>query len=148
MNGGSDVDRAMWALRAYDTGAVASISAEGPHVAGVYFAPEATATGIQLIIAALRGSRTERDIAADPRVSFLCSPGNASRWIQGTGIAAAVADAAHHSELLARLVAHAPGAQPFVESPSVLPTIITVHRLKIVESADRAPLLFSFEVPG
>jgi nitroimidazol reductase NimA-like FMN-containing flavoprotein (pyridoxamine 5'-phosphate oxidase superfamily) len=142
-----DVDRAIWALRAYDTLALATISAAGPHVAGVYFAPEAGERGVQLIIVTLRDSRLQREMAADPRVAFLCSPGNASRWIQGTGAAAFVSDDDQSESVLARLTAHAPGATQFVESAAVQPAIITVDALKIVEASDRAPLLLTFATP-
>ena len=88
------LERALWALRAYDTVALATSSAAGPHVAGVFFAPERSEFGIRLLIATRAGSRLQRELAADSRVAFMCSPGNASRWIQGGGIAALVEDPA------------------------------------------------------
>jgi hypothetical protein len=140
----SDLHAALWALSAYDTAALATISAEGPYVAGVYFAPEDDAGALELIIAVVRASRLHSRMVADPRVAFMCSPGNASRWIQGGGAAAVVADESRHPGLLARLVAHAPGSRTFIERDVVLPALIRVRRLTVVESPDRAPLQLSF----
>ena len=83
----ADVEHALWALRAYDTTALATVSDSGPHVAGVFFAPEIEDGRIQLLLAVLDRSRKAADMAADPRVAFMCSPGNPSRWIQGWGTA-------------------------------------------------------------
>ena len=117
----------------------------GPHVAGVFFAPERTATGIRLLIAARGGSRLHRELAADPRVAFMCSPGNASRWIQGGGIASVVEDPGVRMEVVRRLIDHAAGAQTYVEGPEVLPVTIAVSWLKVVEARDGAHLLLSFD---
>lgn len=139
------LERALWALRAYDTMALATTSPAGPHVAGVFFAPERTATGIRLLIATRGGSRLHRELAADPRVAFMCSPGNASRWIQGGGIASVVEDSGLRTDVGRRLIDHAGGAQAYVEGPEVLPVTIAVRWLKVVEARDGAHLLLSFD---
>jgi Pyridoxamine 5'-phosphate oxidase len=139
------LERALWALRAYDTMALATTSPAGPHVAGVFFAPERTATGIRLLIATRGGSRLHRELAADPRVAFMCSPGNASRWIQGGGIASVVEDSGLRTDLARRLIDHAAGAQAYVEGPEVLPVTIAVRWLKVVEARDGAHLLLIFD---
>ncbi len=145
---GGDVglERAIWALRAYDTIALATTSAAGPHVAGVFFAPERTATGIQLLIAAKEGSRLHRELEADPRVAFMCSPGNASRWIQGGGFAATAGETGVRTEITRRLVAHAAGAKAYVEAPDMVPVIVTVRWLKLVEVRDGPHLVVTFDV--
>jgi hypothetical protein len=139
------LERALWALRAYDTMALATTGPAGPHVAGVFFAPERTATGIRLLIATRGGSRLHRELAADPRVAFMCSPGNASRWIQGGGIASVVEDPGLRMDVVRRLIDHAAGAQAYVEGPEVLPVTIAVRWLKVVEARDGAHLLLSFD---
>ena len=145
--GAGDVglERALWALRAYDTMALATTSPAGPHVAGVFFAPERTETGIRLLIATRGGSRLHRELAADPRVAFMCSPGNASRWIQGGGTASVVEDAGLRTDLARRLIDHAAGAQAYVDGPGVLPVTIAVRWLKVVEARDGAHLLLRFD---
>jgi len=145
--GAGDVrlERALWALRAYDTIALATSSDAGPHVAGVFFAPELTESGIQLLIAARRGSRLHRELEAEPRVAFMCSPGNASRWIQGGGAASVVRDPVLRTGITRRLIEHAAGAQPYVEGPEVLPVTIAVGWLKVVEARDGAHLLLRFD---
>jgi hypothetical protein len=139
------LERALWALRAYDTMALATTGAAGPHVAGVFFAPERTATGIRLLIATRGRSRLHRELSADPRVAFMCSPGNASRWIQGGGIASVVDDPGLRMDVVRRLIDHAAGAQAYVEGPEVLPVTIAVRWLKVVEARDGAHLLLSFD---
>ena len=139
------LERALWALRAYDTMALATTSAAGPHVAGVFFAPERAGSGIRLLIATRGGSRLHRELAADPRVAFMCSPGNASRWIQGGGSASVVEDLGLRTDVMRRLIDHAPGAQAYVEGPVVLPVAIAVRWLKVVEARDGAHLLLSFD---
>ena len=139
------VERALWALRAYDTIALATASPAGPHVAGVFFAPEPTPAGIRLLIATRSGSRLHRELEADARVAFMCSPGNASRWIQGGGIAAAVSDAGLRTHITRRLIEHAAGAQAYVEGPEVLPVTIEVRWLKVVEARDGPHLLLAFD---
>ena len=134
----ADLPRAIWALRGYDATALATISADGPRVSGVYFAPEERAGDIVLILAVPADGRSLADMGRDPRVSFMCSPGNASRWIQGRGRAELpVLDDAAALELLRRLVAHAPGAQPYVDSLPVRPVLVRVEHLSIVEAPDR-----------
>jgi hypothetical protein len=140
------LERALWALRAYDTMALATTSAAGPHVAGVFFAPERAGSGIRLLIATRGGSRLHRELAADPRVAFMCSPGNASRWIQGGGLGSVVEDAGLRTDLVRRLIDHAPDAQAYVEGPEVLPVTIAVRWLKVVEARDGAHLLLSFDL--
>jgi pyridoxine/pyridoxamine 5'-phosphate oxidase len=141
----SDAERALWALRQYDTTALATVSEAGPHVAGVFFAPELTETGLQLVIATIVGSRKQREMMVDPRVAFMCSPGNPSRWVQGTGRAQVITDPAQKQPLAERLIAHASGARPFIERLSTHPAIITVETLKVVEEVGRPPLLLHFD---
>ena len=135
----------MQALRAYDTTALATVSAAGPHVAGVFFAPELTETGIQLLIATIDGSRKQREMRDDPRVAFMCSPGQPSRWIQGTGRAAVIDDPALTQSLAERLVAHAAGAKPFIERLQTHPAVISVETLKVVEQAGSPALQLFFD---
>jgi hypothetical protein len=143
--GGGEVERALWALRAYDTTALATVSESGPHVAGVFFAPEAEDGRIRLLLAVLDGSRKAQDIAKDPRVAFMCSPGNTSRWIQGWGSATrAGVDEPARLELFRRLIAHAPGARQFVDNLPVHPFIVVVRELKVVEALGKPPLLLTF----
>lgn len=141
-----EVERALWALRAYDTTALATVSESGPHVAGVFFAPEVEDGRIQLVLAVLDGSRKAADMARDPRVAFMCSPGNPSRWIQGWGSATrADVDESGRLELFRRLIAHAPGARQFVDNLPVHPFIVAVRELKVVEVLGKPPLLLKFD---
>jgi Pyridoxamine 5'-phosphate oxidase len=144
-DGDVGLERALWALRAYDTMALATTSAAGPHVAGVYFAPERWGDGIRLLIATRDGSRLHRELAQDPRVAFMCSPGNASRWIQGGGTATVVEDPALRTEVARRLIDHAAGAEAYVEGSGVLPVTIDVGWLKVVEARDGPHLLLRFD---
>ena len=140
----ADVDRALWSLKAYDVLALASVSPAGPHVAGIFFAPEAApGGGIRLLLAVLRDSRKHRELLADARVAFFCSPGNASRWIQGEGLASEFPDASSEEGalMLARLVAHAPGAAVYVDRLPVAPVVVDVQGLKVVEDVTQPPLL-------
>jgi hypothetical protein len=142
---GGEVERALWALRAYDTTALATVSASGPHVAGVFFAPEVEGNRIRLLLAVLDDSRKASDMARDARVAFMCSPGNPSRWIQGSGSASrADVDDAGRLELFRRLIAHAPGARQFVDNLPVHPFIVAVRELKVVEVLGKPPLLLTF----
>lgn len=138
------LERALWSLRAYDAMALATLGEDGPQLAGVYFAPEIDGTGIRLIIATLGDTLLHRSLQQDPRVAFLCSPGNASRWVQGTGVAELVDDPARHADLHERLMAHAPGARAYVERLPMVPALIAVRRLKIVEARDMPALLVDF----
>lgn len=141
----TELERALWALRAYDTTALATVSDAGPHVAGVFFAPEIAGDRLQLVLAVLDGSRKQRDLIADARVAFMCSPGNPSRWIQGSGAATIpAADPAERLELFRRLVAHAPGARQFVDRLPVMPVLVAVQQLKIVEALGQPSLQMSF----
>ncbi len=143
---GADVERALWALRAYDTTALATVNDSGPHVAGVFFAPEIEDGRIRLLLAVLDGSRKAADIAKDPRVAFMCSPGNPSRWIQGWGSATRPdVDDAGRLELFRRLIAHAPGARQFIDRLPVHPFIVAVRGLKVVEVLGNPPLLLTFD---
>ncbi|HEX6539500.1 MAG TPA: pyridoxamine 5'-phosphate oxidase family protein [Candidatus Dormibacteraeota bacterium] len=135
------LERALWSLRAYDAMALATLADDGPQVAGVYFAPEIDGAGIRLIIATLGDTLLHRSLQHDARVAFLCSPGNASRWVQGTGVAEVVDDRARHADLHERLMAHAPGARAYVERFPMVPAVIAVRRLKIVEAPETPPLL-------
>jgi Pyridoxamine 5'-phosphate oxidase len=139
------LERALWALRAYDTMALATTSDAGPHVAGVFFAPERAERGIRLLIATKGGSRLHRDLEADPRVAFMCSPGNASRWIQGGGTASTVVDPGQRMDVARRLTEHAAGAEPYVNEADVLPVTIAVGWLKVVEARDGPHLLLRFD---
>jgi len=142
----NDVERALWALRGYDTTALGTVSALGPHVAGVFFAPELTDDGgLQLVIATIKGSRKQREMADDPRVAFMCSPGNPSRWVQGTGLAELIVDEDRWTNLFRRLTSHAAGAAQFIERLPVMPVIITVRTLKVVEALDSPSLLLTFD---
>lgn len=142
----TDIDRALWALRAYDTTALGTVSESGPHVAGVFFTPELNERGgIQLVIATIKGSRKQREMAADARVAFMCSPGNPSRWVQGTGTAELIEDESRHADLFRRLTAHATGAGQFIERLPVMPAIITVRTLKVVEALGTPALLLTFD---
>jgi hypothetical protein len=143
--GEASVERALWALRAYDTVALATSSSAGPHVAGVFFAPERSGSGIRLLIATRAGSRLQRELEADSRVAFMCSPGNASRWIQGGGTAAVVEDPAARTHIARRLIEHAAGAQAYVEGPDVLPVTIDVRWLRVVEARDGAHVVLRFD---
>jgi hypothetical protein len=146
VDAGNEVERALWALRAYDTTALATVSAAGPHVAGAFFAPEVDDARIRLVLAVLDGSRKAQDIADDDRVAFMCSPGNPSRWIQGWGSATrAEVDDAGRLELFRRLIAHAPGARQFVDNLPVHPFVVAVRQLKVVEVLGRPPLLLTFD---
>lgn len=141
----ADVERALWALRAYDTLVLGTVSAAGPHVAGVFYAPEASGPGgLRLLLAVLRGSRKHRELLADPRVAFVCSPGDPSRWIQGEGLARSVDDEEEAEPLLRRLVEHAPGASMFVGRLPVVPVVVEVQTLKVVEDIRQPPLLLEF----
>jgi hypothetical protein len=139
------LERALWALRAYDTIALATSGDAGPHVAGVFFAPELNGSGIRLLIATRRDSRLHRELEADPRVAFMCSPGNASRWIQGGGRATVIADPALRTEIFRRLIEHAAGARPYVEGSDVIPVTIAVAWLKVVEARDGPHLLLRLD---
>ena len=76
----------------------------------------------------------------------MCSPGNPSRWIQGSGTATrADVDEAGRLELFRRLLAHAPGAQQFVDNLPVHPFLVTVRELKVVEVLGKPPLLLKFD---
>ena len=88
----ADLERALWALRGYNIATIATTLPAGPHVAGAFFATLREGDRIRLVLTVVRGSRLHRGIAADPRVAFMCSPGNASRWVQGTGAARPVED--------------------------------------------------------
>ncbi|MGH7685907.1 MAG: pyridoxamine 5'-phosphate oxidase family protein [Candidatus Dormibacteria bacterium] len=135
------LERALWSLRAYDAMALATTGDDGPQVAGVFFAPEVHENGIRLIIATLGDTLLHRSLQHDPQVAFLCSPGTASRWVQGTGVAELISEPLRHADLHERLMAHAPGARAYVERFPMVPALIAVRRLKIVESIDARPLL-------
>jgi hypothetical protein len=144
----ADLDRALWALRGYNITTLATSLPAGPHVAGVFFATVLEGERIRLVLTVVRDTRLSRGIAADPRVAFMCSPGNPSRWIQGTGLARTVEDPGRRTELLDRIVAHAPAAQPFVEAPASVPVLLDVVELKIVEDLLSPPLLLDLGPPA
>lgn len=140
------LERALWSLRAYDAMALATIGEDGPQVAGVFFAPEIDANGIRLIIATLGDTLLHRSLQHDPHVAFLCSPGTASRWVQGTGIAELIEDPLRHADLHERLMVHAPGARAYVERFPMVPALISVRRLKVIEAPEAPPLLIDLPV--
>ena len=142
------LERALWSLRAYDAMALATTGEDGPQVAGVFFAPEIDEGGIRLIIATLGDTLLHRTLQHDPHVAFLCSPGTASRWVQGTGVAELISDPLRHADLHERLMAHAPGARAYVERFPMVPALIAVRRVKIVEAIDAAPLLLDLQPPS
>ena len=146
--GEAEIERALWSLRGYDAMALATVTDGGPHVAGVFFAPERIDDRLRLIIATLGDTALSRALRDDARVAFMCSPGNASRWIQGEGFAEVVDDAYRHADLHERLMAHAPGAREYVERFDTVPAIIHLQRLKIVEAIDAEPLLLEFDGDG
>jgi len=137
----AQVDHALWALRAYDVLALASTSAAGPAVSGHFFVPEADGAGIRLLLAVLRDSRKHREILADPRVAFMCSPGNPTRWIQGEGVARGVDGAEEGAVMLRRLVEHAPGSSLFIDRLPVVPVVVEVRAIKVVEDFSQPPLV-------
>ena len=137
----ADLERALWSLRAYDTLALGTVGGDAPHVAGVFFAPETAGSGIRLIIVTLGDTRLHNAMRADPRVAFMCSPGNATRWIQGSGVAEMIVDAGRHADLQERLMAHAPGARAYIERFATVPAVIAVGELKIVDAIDREPVV-------
>lgn len=139
------LERALWSLRAYDALALATITEQGPQVAGVFFAPEIAGRGIRLIIATLGDTVLHRSLQRYSRVAFLCSPGTASRWVQGTGVAELVDDPLRHADLHERLMAHAPGARAYVERFPMVPALIAVRHLKIVEALDAQPQLLDLD---
>lgn len=144
----ADLDRALWALRGYNITTLATSLPAGPHAAGVFFATLHEGDRIHLVLTVFRETRLHRGIAADPRVAFMCSPGNPSRWIQGTGLAHTVDDPERRDALLDRIAAHAPAARPFIDSPASLPVLLDVVELKIVEDLASPPLLLRLGPPA
>lgn len=137
----ADIERALAALRAYDTMSLATVSAEGPHVAGVFFAPvDDGEGGIRLLLAVLRDSRKHRELLGDPRVAFVCSPGKPTRWVQGSGTAEVAADG-EGDAVLRGLEAHSPDAAAFVRRLPVVPVVVAVRSLKVVEELGRPALV-------
>lgn len=144
----ADRERALWALRGYNIATIATTLPTGPHVAGAFFATLEEDDRIRLLLTVFRGSRLHRGILADPRVAFMCSPGNASRWIQGSGVARPVEDPERRVELVDRLLAHAPQARPFIDQPPSVPVLVDVVGLKIVEDLGCPPLLLDLGPPA
>jgi hypothetical protein len=144
----ADLDRALWALRGYNIATLATSLPAGPHVAGVFFATVVEGDRIRLVLTVFRDTRLHRGIAADPHVAFMCSPGNASRWIQGTGLARTVEDPGRRNQLLDHIVAHAPAARPFIEAVNSVPVLLDVVELKIVEDLASPPLLLDLGPPA
>lgn len=144
----ADLDRALWALRGYEITTLATTLPAGPHAAGVFFATLLEGERIRLVLTVFRETRLHRGIVADPRVAFMCSPGNPSRWIQGTGRAHPVEDPERRNELLDRIVAQAPAARPFIEARNSLPVLLDVVELKIVEDLLSPPLLLDLGPPA
>jgi hypothetical protein len=144
----ADVERALWALRGYNITTIATTLPTGPHVAGAFFATLQEGERIRLLLTVFRGSRLHRGILADPRVAFMCSPGSASRWIQGSGLARPVDDPERRVELVDRLLAHAPQVRPFVDQPPSVPVLVDVTGLKIVEDLGAPPLLLDLGPPA
>jgi hypothetical protein len=144
----ADLDRALWALRGYEIATLATTLPTGPHAAGVFFATILEGERIRLVLTVFRETRLHRGIAHDPRVAFMCSPGNPSRWIQGTGRAHPVEDPERRTGLIDHIVAHAPAARPFIEAPNALPVLLDVVELKIVEDLLSPPLLLDLGPPA
>jgi Pyridoxamine 5'-phosphate oxidase len=137
----ADVERALAALRSYETMALATVSADGPHVAGVFFAPADDGDGgIRLLLAVLRDSRKHRELLGDPRVAFVCSPGRPVRWVQGSGLAR-MASGAEGDAVLRGLEAHSSEAAAFVGRLPVAPVVVEVRSLKVVEELGRPALV-------
>ena len=144
----ADLDRALWALRGYEITTLATTLPAGPHVAGVFFATALEDGRIRLVLTVFRETRLHRGIAADPRVAFMCSPGSASRWIQGTGLARVVDDPERRTELIDRIAAQAPAARPFIDADNAVPVVLDVVELKIVEDLLSPPLLLDLGPPA
>jgi hypothetical protein len=144
----AELERALWALRGYNISTLATVLPAGPHVAGVFFATVLEGDRIRLLLTVVRDSRLHRGILADPRVAFMCSPGNASRWVQGTGSARPVEDPEQRAELVQRILGHAPLARPFIDQPSSVPVRLEVGELKIVEDLASPPLLLRLGPPA
>jgi hypothetical protein len=144
----ADLDRALWALRGYNIATLATTLPAGPHVAGVFFAAVLEDGRLRLVLTVFRETRLHRGIAADPRVAFMCSPGNPTRWVQGTGTARVIEDPERRTELLDRIAAHAPAARPFIEADNAVPVLLDVAELKIVEDLNSPPLLLDLGPPA
>jgi Pyridoxamine 5'-phosphate oxidase len=140
----ADLDRALWSLRAYDTLALATVGENGPHVAAFFFAPERSDDGIRLLIATPPDSRKLREVRADPRVAFMCHPGDGTRWITGWGMARPL-DGSGATGPVARLLAHAPGARTFVEASPIVVVEVAVARLEVVDAVDTAAKVLDLE---
>ncbi|HEY2703440.1 MAG TPA: hypothetical protein VGL20_07095 [Candidatus Dormibacteraeota bacterium] len=144
----ADLDRALWALRGYNIATLATTLPGGPHAAGVFFATLLDGDRIRLVLTLFRETRLHRGITADPRVAFMCSPGNPSRWIQGTGLAHVVEDPERRTELIDRIALHAPAARTFVEAAGSVPVLLDVVELKIVEDLASPALLLHLGPPA
>jgi hypothetical protein len=136
-----DFEAALWALRGYDIAALGTTGVHGPSVAGFFFAPEREGNRLRLLVAVLRDSGVHRDILADPRVAFMCSPGNPSRWVQGWGTGTVIEDPGRHLDLFTKVLRHAPGSRLFIRNQPVLPVIVEVARMKVVADASAPPLV-------
>jgi nitroimidazol reductase NimA-like FMN-containing flavoprotein (pyridoxamine 5'-phosphate oxidase superfamily) len=141
----ADIERALWSLRAYDTVVLATAGERGPHVAAFFFAPERTTNGVRLLIAMPRDSRKLRELTSEPRVGFMCFPGNATRWITGFGTACAVDDESGTTALRVRLPAHAPDSRAFIDAADVVAVEVTVTRLEVVEAIDTPVRIHEFD---
>jgi hypothetical protein len=98
-----------------------------------------------LLVAAPRGSRIHRDVLVKPQVAFMCSPGNASRWIQGRATALPVPPEERYEEFFRRLLAHAPEAATFIDGPlPVVPLVLAVTEMRVVDPGGTAPVLYRF----
>lgn len=144
----ADVERALWALRAYDTIALATAGEQGPHVAAYFFAPERAPLGVRLLIATPRASRKLREMVTDPRVGFMCFPGSAARWITGSGVARPVAGGAGRTALSVHLPAHAPGVRAFVEASDCVAVEVAVLWMEVVEAIEVPAQVFDFRDRG
>src|SRR5258708_1009380 len=144
----ADLDRALWALRGYNITTLATSLPAGPHVAGVFFATVVEGDRIRLVLTVFRDTRLHRGIAADPHVAFMCSPGNASRWIQGTGRAPTVGARGRPTALPDHTAAHAPAPRPFIEAVTSVPVLPAVVELKIAEHLLPPPLLLDLGPPA
>lgn len=144
----ADLERALWELRAYTIATISTTLPTGPHVAGVFFATILEEERIRLVLSVFRDTRLHRGIVADPRVAFMCSPGNASRWVQGTGRARVVEDPERRMDLLDTIAAHDPAARQFIETANSVPVVLDVVELKIVEDLLSPPRLLDLGPPA
>lgn len=111
-----------------------------PWVASVFCAPDLDGPGVRLLCALLASSRKLANLRANPRVAVYLGPQEPTQWAQATGTAAVV-EGPGASAALARLTAHAPGAQMFVERVPVVPVALTLNAIKLTDLTGEAPVI-------